>query len=69
LDNLWRGLPEAEQEVVRSAVTALSHGGQVTSVASQHGVQISVHPKAVDDLRRFVAGTHDPAALTAVWKR
>lgn len=68
LDNLWRGLEVMQQVAIEQAVMVLLEEGKLTTVASPHGVQVSIAPGAEDALREIAAGTAEHAGLSAVWQ-
>ena len=62
-DNLWRGLPLDEAEVVRNAVAAMVKEGWLITVASAKGAQVAILPRALEEMKRLADGKSEPGFL------
>jgi len=67
LDNLWRGLPADHVEVAEQAVMVMHELGMLASVATPAGMQVAVHPDALENVKDVVARGNAPDALAAIW--
>ena len=67
IDNLWRGLPEAEASMLQRAVSAMVEAQILMTTCSATGWSISVNPDAQPIAVRLAANGDAPAAVAATW--
>jgi hypothetical protein len=68
MDNVWRGLPRDDQELVREALTGLAEEGLLALNASTSGTRVSVVSSAKDRVRAIAEGSADTSALSALYE-
>jgi hypothetical protein len=66
-DNLWRGRPRHDREVIEEAVEALVEQGLLETEPHVRGIRISAAEDAVSKLERFVEGAEPIDALQQLW--
>jgi len=68
MDNLWRGLPDDDQSIVKNVVHVLVDEGLLVTYGALQGLQVSIHPEAVDAIQALVDGETIPDSLAFLWK-
>lgn len=66
LDNLWRGVPAELRPQLEQAIGALLQGGDLASVASPKGTQVSVTESSSKAMSAFANDGTLPASLNGV---
>lgn len=67
LDNLWRGLPDEERQLLEDGVDALCDLGMLGTHASASGIRISMQEDAVPHLKPLASGERTPPELERLW--
>lgn len=68
LDNLWRGLDPAQQEVAEQGVMVLLELGHLDSTAAPSGARVSINPNGVETIKALVSRGQAPDELAALWQ-
>lgn len=68
LDNVWRGLPSADQALVRDALHALSDEGLVAMLPGKICTRVLVNAASEERVREIAEGRSDTSALSALYE-
>jgi hypothetical protein len=68
MDNLWRGRPLRDQELIEETLNLLDEAGTIQIVNAPQGVQVLVDAAQVDTLKGISAGTTTFAALDELFQ-
>ena len=66
MDNVWRGLPFDDQELLQRALAALAEAGLLRIVASRVALMVCIAPGAEEKVKELVDGKQIPSALSAM---
>ena len=67
LDNLWRGLGADERDLAEQIAHVLQDLGVLSTMATPSGIQVSIHPEALDRARAMASGAL-PGEITSIWQ-
>lgn len=68
MDNVWRGLPDADQVLLQAALTVLGEEGHLAIVATPVGVKVAIPAGAEATIRSIADGSADPDGLAALYQ-
>ena len=68
MDNLWRGLPVDDQELVEEALRVLAEEGLVEIRNTVSGIRVGVLPARVAEVQALVEGTAQSAGLNELYQ-
>jgi hypothetical protein len=68
MDNVWRGLPYADQGLIQQALTVLTEEGLVRCIGTPMGLQVSVDAGKLDLVRGIVSGKKSSDGLDALYE-
>lgn len=68
MDNLWRGRPLDEQELIEESLNLLDEAGTVRIVNAPAGVQLIVDPSAVATVRAIADGSQSVDGLDELFQ-
>lgn len=67
-DNVWRGLPAADQELVRNALLVLADEGLLALIPGKLSTRVTVSPAGEDRIRAIAEGRSDTSALSVLYE-